>query len=331
MGGVTSANDLGLWMVDGNSIYLRLREGQALATPFGTRQVKNFVALRPLRGAWGQGNGLNASAGAVVRVIFADGKPALLRVHPTGDTELLAMPYDTAGGTTSTMTSFGLPTQSVGGKAAFIAQLTGDQTSNRAIMMEQTIGPRFAEAARKGDEPVTDDGAMFKNFESIVTNSSAVAFTARLAGDATTKANDSALFVQDDAGLRLVAREGEQPPGIESGAKWRAFRSISLPEGAPGPLFLGTMVVPTQGTANRAQITERNNTGLWVVNAEGVVQLLARTGAVSANYGPVSQLAVLEMVKSSSTQARAMNSSGQVVYRATYRGGTQAIVKVNGR
>ena len=57
----------------------------------------------------------------------------------------------------------------------------------------------------------------------------------------------------------LIAREGDQAVGTPDGAKWEAFRSIALPDGSNGPVFLADLVVPEPGRPNPAKVTASIN------------------------------------------------------------------------
>src|SRR4029453_13263411 len=93
--------------------------------------------------------------------------------------------------------------------------------------------------------------------------------TLRAGVSGVSSANASGLWAQGGSGLALVGRQGDQAPGLDSGAKFTAFQQFILPD-AGGLVFLAKVA----GT----NITSANNTGLWAVAGGGVVRLGAQKG-----------------------------------------------------
>ena len=82
------------------------------------------------------------------------------------------------------------------------------------------------------------------------------AFMAKVAGGATTSANDGGVWVGEDGVLRAIGREGEAAPGT-NGGEFRAFTSLAMP-GAEGVFFTAKLKSGVGG------VTKGNDVGLWV-------------------------------------------------------------------
>jgi hypothetical protein len=71
------------------------------------------------------------------------------------------------------------------------------------------------------------------------------------------------------------------------------------------------------------------NTGLWVRNVNGTIELLCRTGdAIDLGPGETATVTKIDALKASprsAGQGRALNSNGQVIYRVTLGRAGQAV------
>lgn len=143
------------------------------------------------------------------------------------------------------------------------------------------------------------------------------------------QANDSGIWWQPESGsMQLIAREGAQPPGVPDGARWVKFTSLALPGGQTGPMFVGAMVNQPRTPGG---VTPGSDTGLWAVDSTGLLRLLVRERDPVDIGGTTKKLrsfTVLSAVLGSPGQARSFNQRGEVVYRAYFTDGTQAMVKV---
>lgn len=76
-GGVTTANDTGLWAVDSSgALHLLLREGQTLSS----KVVKSFVVLANVPGSPGESRSFNSHRQVLVKVTFDDKSMTLLQI-----------------------------------------------------------------------------------------------------------------------------------------------------------------------------------------------------------------------------------------------------------
>ena len=314
--GVRSSNDLGLWMARGSDTpELVLREGQSL--PIGGRAgtVKSFRALTALPGAAGQGHGV-AAGSVVAQVKFTDRRQALLRFKGGGQVEVIAETGDSMAD--STAKSFSSLTQTDRSDAAFIVKLDSTPTNDEAVFDDLNNTTR-QRVAREG-EAAPDTDANFSSFHAVVNGEgAAAAFLASLRGGSASRSTDTGIWWMHGETLSLVAREGTPAAGVAGGV-WSKFQSLALPDGSAGPLFVATL--------RSKPATRKSSTGLWAVDSSGAPQLLLRTGGevqVGAEAKGLRDFTALNAVSGSPAQTRSFNSAGQLIYRALFTDGTEAI------
>src|SRR5207245_1091345 len=143
------------------------------------------------------------------------------------------------------------------------------------ILLGGTAGDYVQSLARERDLAVDANGnplagASFAHLEDPVINSQGyAAFTATLTGSGVTRGNNEGLWWGKPGSLRLVARKGDAAPGTNG--RFGKFCSIVLPDdnsvdGTIGPVFL-------------AKLSDKpNSLGLWAVDSQGTVQLVASKG-----------------------------------------------------
>ena len=140
-GGVTSANDLGLWVhrrgAEESALRLLLREGTVLdlqpEDAFPGRTVLSFLALQPLAAAFGQGHGVGfnrhgrATEEVLALVRFTDATQAIVEFQVGTDVSVRGI-AETGQTTFSDLTfkGFGMPTQSGEGQNGFLAKFQSD-------------------------------------------------------------------------------------------------------------------------------------------------------------------------------------------------------------
>ena len=333
--GVTEDDDLGLWIYESAffanaSLRLVLREGQMLAvgaTP--TRQVRTFTALTPQAGAPGHSRGL-IPFGVLAQLKFTDDTEALVRVAGDGAIELLSETGGSVGGTDLTFRSFAMPTQNGRGAAAFVATLETPAETTAVIAVAESGESRVI--AKTGDAAPGAGGASFAKLETVVIqDQERVAFLGTLAGVSPTK--DSGIWMAEAPNgepgsiLKLVAREGEQAPGVPTGGRWASFESLAFPGGTAGPAFVAKLRVPPEGQPNPAGIDATNQRGLWAMDSAGVLQLVAREGTFRRGAGIIRKLTVLSHVSGSPAQLRSFADRELVILVTTDRGG-ESIMKI---
>ncbi len=324
-GNVNKSNDTGLWLARGGSLDLALREGANVIVDGMSRRVRRFIALQALAGAGGQGHGATG-AGVLARVKFDDGTEGVVRVQMDENgpavTEV-ARSGDSIEDLEMDLAAFGLPTQSGNGRGAFIASLNG--LGNQSAIL-QSSGLDLELLARTGDPALPNGSAVFEKFMSLANDAGGrVAFIGRVSGDGADQRNNIGVWLHDGVESRLIAREGDQPPGVPAGATWDSFPSLALPDGS-GPIFVGRL--RASNSADSGRITGANDTGVWAVASTGELRLIARTGDAFDGQRKMVALTLLDTVRGSPTQARSYTGTGELIYRATLSDGSQQIVTV---
>ncbi len=319
-GGVSSADDVGLWICDHTSTTLALREGQSLTLASGVRQVKSFIALTT--GSIGVGHGYRPGVASIVaRVSFTDATQSVLALTPAGFTELAsgggAAPGYAAGAQFGT---FGVPGSTASGEV-FQSTMqigTGDVTiaNNAAIFLRD--GAELVRSFVKGESAAAADvAAVFRSFKDpVATADRRVAVFAFFKGGAVTTLDDTGIWWRTGTSApSLAAREGGVAPGAGVG-RFQSFLSLALPEGANGaPLFV----------ARLAGVLPANDLGLWGVDSTGATRLLLREGQALAGKTALS-FTTISAVGRSRAQTRSFNAAQQVVSRVIFTDHTTGIV-----
>ena len=308
---VTAQNDAVLCIVvEGSPPVVKLREGP---------ETKSFLALTERPGSAGNGRGM-VDEYTPVLVTGPRGEKLLGNVGSAADRGFAySLTTDAPGFPPGTkFTKFGLPTQDGNTSIAFRATVQGGIT---AIFAEDNASQLERLVATTNPAPGLPAGTTFVEMRDPVTSfEQVVAFTAKLNGGGTQAANDESVWFRNSAGaLMLVAREGAS--AAEVGAKWGAFKSIALPEGALGPILLASLK-----STPASKVTDANDVGLWATDSFGALRLLLREGDT---IGPakVKSFVVLPTVRGSAAQRRSF-SSGRVIVKATDTKDAQHLVHI---
>ena len=340
-GGVTTTSDSGLWIFNRltATTTLALREGD----PLLGSSIKTFAALVSRPGSAGQGRGVQSDGTqdyVQVRVTLADSRQALGTI---GDDAIGSFQYVTGTdapdyGAGAKWLSFGLPTQNaVSTAVSFLGTVkagTGSATSanNAAIFSEDDVTLTAARIVAKGDSASGVSGGVFGLFKDPVSaGDRSVAFMATMKtvpGSVGSADNDGIWWNEPANGLTLIAREGAQPPEAPTGARWKAFTSVALPE-SRGPLFVASMVSKI-GTVSPGPggVTTASDVGLWAMDFTGALRLLIREGDPIGSSA-VKTFTVLSAVAGSSAQTRSFNQGGGIIVRVTDMTGAQHIVQID--
>jgi sugar lactone lactonase YvrE len=219
--------------------------------------------------------------------------------------------------------SFGSPIIGAGGDIAYLGKLltgvSGVSSANDSGIWKTDFAGIRSLIAREGsfapDAAGAATAAVFGAFSDPVVNEAGrVAFrgTLRVGISGVSSANASGLWAQGASGLALVARQGDQAPGLNPGAKFAAFQQFVLPD-AGGLVFLAKV----SGTG----VTSANNVGLWAVDGGGVVQLVARKGdmiSVNSTNKKITAFTLFSKVPFSAGQTRSFATDGGLLFRATF-------------
>ena len=305
-----------------------IREGDVL---LGSK-VKVIGALATRTKAGGQGRGVMTSSSEdqiALRITLTNGKTALGVVSSPGG---VSFPYQsgmpTVGfGTGALWSSFGLPGQnSPAGALCFLGTVkagTGTATATNNIALFSEDDTTLALTKRYGlKDGAGIAGGVFSGFSDPVNGSGGtLAFIGSMANNSAagiTSTSNDGVWYDNGSVLTLVAREGAQPPGVVTGARWKSFTTVALPEGR-GPIFVAKL------QTGRAGITTAKDTGLWATDSAGAIKKLIQEGdAIGASK--VASFQVLSTVSGSPAQTRSFNRSGEVVIQVTdAAGGTHLL------
>ncbi len=337
--GVVPANDEALFAHEisatgESSTRLLLRKGQNLALRGGAaKRVRAIVALPPMDGAAGHGRG-SVPVGIAARIEFTDSTQALVRASGDGVIYDVALTADLIPETDARLVRFGVPAQNNLGDTIAVASLNTRTNNSALVFTPDEASSSFA--VREGDIIDDIEDAIFTSFKiGVVNEAQNIAFIGKALGRGVNSLNDDGLWYLGQAGTEpgtgapvLIAREGVQAAGVAAGAKWESFRSIALPDGSSGPVFLADLAVPLSGRPNPAKITASNDTGVWAVDSNGALRLIAREGDTFPGTNlTVRALSLLGNVAGSPAQTRSYNSHGELIYRATLSDGSEAIAK----
>ncbi len=332
---VTSANNRAAYAVTSasngevstNLVRQVVREGQV----FGSTTVRSFKLLAATSGSPGQGRA-HTEGNAAFLVLLANGTQALVD-GMGGSLTPFAQTGQVTGGAllpAATFKSFGPVAAPDTTYAAMISTLTsgvGGVTSANAKGIFLGIGGAFEPVARvTGVTGIT--GATFRAFKDpvLAPATGAVAFPATIKGlGVVTSSDDATLWWRPAGGtLTLLAREGSQPAETGAGVKWKTFASLAISGGGRGgPLFTATLL---QGSGG---VSKTNDAGIWAVDSAGALRLLVREGDVIGGK-TVKTFTALTGVSGSPGVTRSFsNNTNQVIYRATFTDGSQAVVTVH--
>ncbi len=339
-GGVLSSNDSTLWTYDRNSstLTLALREGDTLLG--STVKIISALAARP--NSAGQGRGVESDGSddrLSLRVTLADNRQTIGTIKHDGSAvfNYLTGTAATGYGVGALWQSFGTPSQNQASAAkAFLGTVkasTGTATSsnNVAVFAEDDATYTAARVVSIGDATGVTGGFFSILKDPINAGNRSVAFIGSMKTNSVAgiiSANNDGLWWSDaTSGLRLVAREGAQPPQAPVGAQWSAFTSIAMPEGR-GPLFVATMRSKTGSVSpGPGGITTANDTGLWATTSFGSLRLLLQEGDLIGS-ATVKTFTVLSNVVGSPAQTRSFSNNGSVLVRATDTTGAQHLLQI---
>jgi hypothetical protein len=319
-GGVKGTNDSGLWFSTGGAEpALVLREGQPLQVHGAELTVKSFKALTVVPFASGQGNGV-ADGKVVAHLLFTNKSEALVQCDEEGGKAIVAASGDPI--LDRAFQGFFGATQNRVGRPAFIGKIQDIFTNKRMAVVSQAPDLSLEVVAQNGVGAPGTDG-FFLGFDAVASNESGAAFLGTLVGGTTTGRTNSGLWWKEGSTFLLVAREGSPAPGVTDG-KFATFKSIAFSDGVgTGPMVLADL-------KTGSGVTNANRTGLWVSDGIDALHLILRTGSTIDVNGVIKTLRgfnVLGAVPGSPTQRRSFNAGGQVIYRAFFTDGSQAILR----
>lgn len=306
--GVTAANNTGLFAWQSGELQTIWREGQTeLVIDDELKPVKSLKALYAVSGSPGHGR-LDRDANAIIALV----------TYPNGATEPVTVQFgfyvNTLGAVLGThsvanakVVKAGIACHTDGTNLSryfflgkFQSGLGGVTSANdTAILGTQRETVEQLLIAREGD--ASGVGAtVFKSFQDPVAgghnepgDETRVGFIADVAGVGVTAASNTGIWEwrEETNSLVALAIEGGEAPG---GGHYKSFTSLAMLTGR-GVLF----------SAELADATTSDNTGLWAVDSVGDLRKLLREGDDLGSGRVVKTLKVLGAVAGSSAQTRA--------------------------
>jgi hypothetical protein len=204
-----------------------------------------------------------------------------------------------------------------------------DATNDQGIWSSGTGSLQLV--AREGSQaPGVVAGGNFFGFDPPkFSNDGKTAFIASLAANALlgiTSANSTGLWSDANGNLQLVARAGDQAPGMPMGAVFDSFfggrSSVGVALNAAGHSAFFTSV--TGGG-----VTSTNNTGLWAQDQNGNLRLVLREGdlfeVAPGDFRTVSLITFQSQSAGGEGLARGFNDNYQLALHLTFTNNTSGI------
>ena len=231
-----------------------------------------------------------------------------------------------AGGTLSAFAPFSI---SNSGHIAFQANLEGASVndSNDVGIWSNASG-LLELKARTGDQVPGDlPGVVFNSFAVDSANPVAesqksfsqnedgrIAFWATLAGNGIDQSNDVSIWSERSGSLELIARRGDQAPGLPDGVSFQSFSPNVHLNGEGATAFVATVV------GDGVDFT--NNRGIWVQDVTGDTQLVVRKGD-PIEFSPGDSRDITDFPF---TDAFEFNDLGQIAVRPLLEGPASAVL-----
>jgi hypothetical protein len=277
---ITSANDVLLFREDGATFTQLLREGQTLSTGGFTSALLKSLGVQAA-------STTNEQVAVQVSLSASSTEDSAIILHDASANTLIDSVREGAASPFATV-NYGQVASRVGmtGSDAMVSvALTGSTTQNAAVVKLGVSGPDVA-IARKGDVAPGTSG-LFSAFIGEGSNTlNQPLIRASLSG-VSTSANEG-LWANRSAALALVAQEGSQVTGLDTGVLFSSFvRAWMLPTDLV--LFLST--VKGKG------VSSSNDQCLFLALPDGTLHLLLREGGYApgcegAKIGSISQVDV---------------------------------------
>jgi hypothetical protein len=332
-GGVTTANDSGLWVGTPGSLQLFVREGDTApgaggatfsGAPVPTAAPSGTIAFRG--GLTGAGVTTSNNVG-----IWAGTTPATV--------QLMMRAGDTAPTIGTAVTAFGgVAVLADGSVAVNATAATGGTvtTANNQGLFVGTSQATMQLVVRKGDPaPGQPAGVVLNGIGVPIANGNTVGFRTSVTGTGVTTTNDSVIFAWSAAnGLTTVAREGDAAPGA-GGALFGQLGTMS-PLGfgqlfSIGPGGHAAFYAPLTGPG----VTTANDTGIWAQTPAGLRLVVRKGDQIDLDPGPgvdlatVANLSLLDNGPSggfgTSAGYASVGGDGQVAWAATFTDGRSGV------
>ncbi len=329
-GGITTANNQGIWVGD-NSGDLELAAQKGSIEPLTGRVITALAFLPCASYVSGQTRSYDQRTGNILyRATLSGGSYGIFGLSGTaaGYTQAVvkgAAAPDISG---AEFEEFGNPALNSQSHIAFQAIITGVPAAQNSGIWADS-GTNGLELVAQTQQPAPGTtGAQFASFsDPVYNNFDAVAFRATVkSGDTVTTGagnNSFGIWANNGGSLQLVARAGGDAPGTD-GAVFQSFLQFALPDQG-GVVMLANLLIGAGG------ITAATDQGIWAVDDNGNLQLIAQKGTVDPVSGSmITSLVFLPAESYVSGQTRSFDQpTGNLLYKVTLRNGTSAIYNVD--
>jgi hypothetical protein len=323
--GLTNANDNGIWTNDDDGVLRKVMQAGDPVAPLGSGVLFNPI-LFPVEVDIGPDVFRHASnaAGEVAFLAGLNGPNArdandraLFLRDPTGLT-VLARRYDPVPGTSdgAVFANFlrGRAAPSINDRGDVAFQAGFELTTRDQGLYLRPRGGELQLFARTGEEvPGAGGGVNWKYFsDPNINNAGQLAFQASLQGPAVGPTNSRAIVAGRPGDLQIVARTGDLAPGTTGTFM---YFGIGPFEGYEPPLINAAGHAAFVGTIGGPGVTVYDDTGLWVQDPTGQLQLIAREGDAAPGGGTYYDF-------NFSNARIQLGAAGQVAFLATIGGDT---------
>lgn len=330
----SAANDLGLWVKDGNGpLTLALREGQTVAG----KVVKTLVSFAPGAGSPGQGRGwlraIPAIGGQVMALaLFADKSQGVVVVDADDIPNPIVLSLGGQDGDGSpdlpnaSFASYSFPALARNDASAFLASLTVGaggvvKGTERGIFHKPALTGDYAALVRQGDAAVS--GAKFSVLKDpVLSDDGGMGFSATIKGGTVKGLAATTLWFKPPGSAFDLLAQGGAPAAEVTGAQWKAFTSLAIAANR-GPIFAGTLVT------KKGVVTAASANAVWACDFNRDPRLLFRTGIPDAIVvgKTLKSFTLLKASAGSTGVTRSFNDAAEVVWLATFTDKTQAVIR----
>lgn len=161
------------------------------------------------------------------------------------------------------------------GATYFHGFLTGDDVNegnDQAIWIED--GDELRMVAREGDRPLGTGSPLrlgpFAQEDTVFGDAMVANAHGRVAFSSGSNSFPNSIWAEDETGLQLIARTGDQAPGAADGVFFRLFRPEVAFNDAGQVMFTALLGGPG--------VSSRDGEGIWATDRSGNLQLVAREG-----------------------------------------------------
>ena len=265
-----------------------------------------------------------ATGNLVYRATFADHTSAIVQISG-GTTNVPVVSGSSAPGlANATFATLGNPILNGTGDIAFVATLTGPPAAERTGIWADNNAGTLQLVTQTGTAAPGTSGIFATLSDPVYNDNEAVAFrgTLHVAAGQATAATATGIWATTSGTLALVARQGSQAPGCPTGATFANFTSLTISDQG-GAIFLATL-----NPNAAAGVTAANKTGIWAVDQNDNLQLIARTGDIF-DGDTITGITFLPVLPYIGGQGRNFElETGIMVYQATLAAHESEILEV---